>query len=205
MKKNSILKVAAGSMAVAAIPALLASCGGDDSSSKTTPTQPPADTGTKAPATTEATKAPAVVARLDLNVDIVRDSKNIPTADAPTQSCVAMNQFSRNEQMVYRIRVMDPITGKELDDKALKSVTVALKSGATVDPAKYGAHPKDPPNASFWTTSWVIPSDAPVGAVDIVITATDNEGRTGTWSPLQMPVGAAIQVIDKTRAIIPAN
>ena len=204
MKKNSILKVAACSMAVAAIPALLASCGGDDSSSKTTPTQPPADNKTTAP-TTAATTAPAQVARLDLNVDIVRGSKNIPTADAPTQSCVAMNQFSRNEQMVYRIRIMDPITGKELDDKSLKSVTVALKNGATVDPAKYGAHPKDPPNASFWTTSWVVPADAPVGAVDMVITATDNEGRTGTWSPLQFPVGAAIQIIDKTRAIIPAN
>lgn len=205
MKKDRILKVAATSMAVAAVPALLASCGGDDSDNKTTPTQPPADNKTQAPATSAATTAPAVVAKLNIDADIVRGSKNIPTADAATQSCIHLNQFARNEQMVFRIRVLDPVTGKELDDKALKSVTVTLKNGATVDPAKYGPHPKDPPNASFWTTSWVIPENAPVGAVDFTITATDNEGRTGTWTPLQFPVGAAMQVIDKTRAVIPAN
>ncbi len=204
MKKNRILKVAASSMAVASIPALLASCGGDDSNNNKTPTQPPADNTTAAAATT-ATKAPAAAVKLTVDVDVVRGSKNIAKADAPTQSCIQMNQFARNEQMVFRIRVIDPPTGKELTDKELKSVTVALKNGATVDPAKYGAHPKDPPNASFWTTSWVIPSDAPVGNVDMVITATDNEGRTGTWTPLMFPASAAMQVIDKTRPIIPAN
>jgi len=204
MKKDRILKVAASSMAVASIPALLASCGGDDSDKDKTPTQPPADNKTTA-ATTEATKAPAVATKLAVDVDIVRGSKNIAKEDAPTQSCIQMNQFARNEQMVFRVRIYDGGTGKELTDKELKSVTVALKNGATVDPAKFGPHPKDPPNASFWTTSWVIPSDAPVGNVDMVITATDNEGRTGTWTPLMWPASTAPQVLDKVRPIIPAN
>jgi hypothetical protein len=203
MKKNRILKVAASSMAVASIPALLASCGGDSSSNNNTPTQPPADNNTTTAATPAATAAPAAVVKLSLEVDIVRGSKNIAPADAPTQSCVYVNQFARNEQVVFRVRVVDPVTGKEMDDKALKSVTVQLKNGATVAPLAYGPHPKDPPNASFWTGNWVIPGDAPVGNIDMVITATGNDGRAGTWSPNQFPVGAAIQVIDKVRAVIP--
>ncbi len=195
MKRAQVVKLAAGTMTLASVPALVAACGGDDDSSKDqpVPTQP-ANTGTT-------TTAPAKAAFLFIDLDTVRGSKNIPTTDAPTQSCVQLNSFAKNEQIVFRARVYDPTTGKAMDDKQLKSVEVTLKDGTKLDAMKYGPHPKDPPNESFWTVGWVVPAAYPVGTLDYTVTATGNDGVVGTFKQIAL---GPLTITDTVRPVVPA-
>jgi len=193
-----MLKVAAGSLTLAALPAVLAACGGDDDQDKEA-TQPAATEPVKT--TAAATQAPATTF-LFLDVDTVRGSKNIPAADKPTQSCVQLNRFAKNEEIVFRVRVYDPTTGKPMDDKQIDKIEVKMKDGKVLDPAKYGPHPKEPPNEYFWTTSFVIPEDYATGTLDYTITATDKEKRVGTFK--QLPL-APLTITETIRAIVPAQ
>ncbi len=197
MKRAQVVKIAAGTMTLASVPALVAACGGDDSTKDDAVATQPVTTGT----TPAATSAPAKAAFLFVDADTVRGSKNIPTADAPTQSCVQLSRFAKNEQIVFRVRVYDPTTGKPMDDKQLKSVEVTLKDGTKLDPMKYGPHPKDPPNESFWTVGWVIPTTYAVGTLDYTITATSLDGVVGTFKQLGL---GPLTITDTVRPIVPA-
>jgi hypothetical protein len=85
-----------------------------------------------------------------------------------------------------------------MDDKALSSVVVALKDGQTFK-AAYSGHPGGPgatPTDSFWSVAWDIPTTYPTGSVPYTVTATSNDGRTGTFAdfnvaPSQLTVVAA--------------
>ena len=199
VKRDRVIKVAAGTMTLAALPVLsAAACGGDDSTNKEAtqpvPTQP-VNTGAGSQTAAKSTF-------LFLDADTVRGSKNIATADKATQSCVQLSRFQKNEEIVFRVRVYDPSTGKAMDDQSLAKVEVKLKDGTTLDPAKYGPHPKDPPNEYFWTTSWVIPEGYATGTLDYTITATDKEGRSGTFK--QLPL-APLTVTETVRPIVPTQ
>ncbi|MCC6382180.1 MAG: hypothetical protein IT304_06700 [Dehalococcoidia bacterium] len=205
MENTRFRSVAAGALAIASVSALFAACGDDDDNggetqADTTPTQPQATTSATVAA---ATAAPAKSTFLAVDVDTVRGSKNIADAEKATQSCVQANQFAKNEQIVFRIRVYDPATGKLLDDKAVDKIVVAFKNGQTLDPAKYGAHPKTEPNEYFWTQSFVIPETFPTGTIDFTVTATDKEGRTGAFTPIHFAATALLQVLEKVRPVIP--
>lgn len=106
-------------------------------------------------------------------------------ADAVTSgACVESSQFQQGALAVFRIKVFDPATGQPMDDKALSSVVVALKDGQTFK-AAYGGHPGGPgatPTDSFWSAGWTIPNTYPTGSVPYTVTATSNDGRTGTFS-----------------------
>jgi len=202
MKTSRKLSFAASAMTIAAIPALVA-CGGDDEdeAEQPVPTEPQGNTGGSP--TAAATEAPATSQFLFVDVDTLRGSKNIAKDDKPTQSCVQLNRFAKNEQIVFRVRVIDPMTGKELDNTVVESVVIKFKTGQQLDPMKYGPHPKDPPNEAFWTQSFVIPEDFPVGSLDFTVTATDKEGRTGTFVPLHFAASALLQITDTVRPIVP--
>ncbi len=137
-----------------------------------------------APAATEKpTAAPAsTVTKLILAADLVQGSKNVPTEQAALKSCVLTSRFPRNSEMVWRVRVYDPRTGNLLDKAAMSKVEVKLANGKNLD-ADYGPHPKDPPNESYWTASWVVPKDAPTGTLKYSVAATSADGRAGTWEP----------------------
>jgi len=99
---------------------------------------------------------------------------------APTSSCVLTSQYKPGNQVVFRLRVYDPVTGKAMDDKAVSSVTVSLPDGQSFT-AKYGGHPAKTPVDSFWATSWVIPNNYPSGTLSYKATATAADGRTGAF------------------------
>lgn len=201
MKRAQVVKFAAGTMSLALVPAFAAACGGDDDSNATTPapTQP-ANSGGTAAATTAATTAPAKSTLLFIDLDTIRGSKNIPAADAPTQSCVQLSRFAKNEQIVFRARIYDT-TGKAMDDKQLKEIRVTFKDGTT-DVLKYGPHPKDPPNESFWTVGWVVPTAYPVGTLEYTMTATSLDGAVGTFKQIGL---APATITADVRTIIPAT
>lgn len=114
--------------------------------------------------------------RLFIAADMVRG----PGGSGPV--CVLSSRFMRKEEVAWRIRVQDP-TGKELDDKGLKGVTVEMSDGQKF-PARFGGHPPKEPTAYLWSTAWVIPDDYPTGTFNYKVVATALDGTTQTWEPV---------------------
>lgn len=96
--------------------------------------------------------------------------------------CVLRSQFMRKERVAWRIRVQDA-TGKQLDDKGLKSVVVELSDGQKL-PAHFGGHPPNKPTDYLWSTSWSIPADYPTGTLDYKVVATALDGTAQSWKPV---------------------
>ena len=115
---------------------------------------------------------------LILQADIVTGSGGTLKRDAV---CVLSSQYKRGNQVVWRAKVIDPATGKPMNETALKAVVVKLPDGQTFE-MKYGDHPKNGPTDQFWATSWVIPDNYATGSFPYKITATANDGRTGEFT-----------------------
>jgi hypothetical protein len=130
-----------------------------------------------APQASGVQQASSAAKTLFLNSDMVVGSGGTVK---PATSCVLDSQYKRGAQVVWRIKVYDPATGKPLDDKALASVSVTLSDGEKFD-AKYGGHPAKTPTDSFWATSWIIPDTYPTGSLQYTITAKSTDGRTGQF------------------------
>ena len=150
-------------------------------------------TGTASPS------AAPVTAKLILQADTVWGPKNIAKADLAGKICVQRNLFARNEEIVWRVKVIDPATGNPMDDQALSSVTVKL-ADQSLD-LRYGPHPKDNPADYFWTMSWLIPEDHPSGELPYTIEATAKDGRTGTFEQFGVSF-ARLTITDETRPTI---
>jgi hypothetical protein len=133
---------------------------------------------------TEAT-TPALAEPLVLQADMVWGPLNIPESEMAGAVCVNLSQFPRNSEVVWRARVIDPVTGEELGDDDLDSVEVNLGDGQTFE-MRYGPHPRDNPTDFFWTTSWDIPADYPTGTVDWEVVASGTDGSTGTYAPFDV-------------------
>lgn len=163
--RNRLFK-ALGAVAAAA---LLGACGGGASK-----------TNAKAVAADEPTKA-----ALAIQADIVQGPKNLAPQDLPTGSCVLQSRFARNGQVVWRARVLDAASGKQLDDTQVDTIVVKLGDGQSF-PMKYGQHPKTNPTDAFWATSWTVPADYPTGSVSYSIEARDKAGATVTFEPFNV-------------------
>ena len=141
--------------------AVLTACGGDDDDD---------DAGAEE------------VTTLFLAADMVQGSANIPEDDRAGRSCVLLSQYAKNSEMVWRVRISDPKTGDQMGDEEIESLVVELANGESIE-MEYGPHPRQPPQTFYWTGSWVVPEDHPTGTLGYTITATANDGRTGTWEP----------------------
>jgi len=132
-------------------------------------------------------------ARLFFEGDTVR---GVPSTGPTGPICVLSNQFRRNEEISWRVRVLDGQTGKAVDDKGLKSLTVRLADGKTVA-LKYGAHPLVGPQTDhFWSGAWHVPADYPTGTFAYSVIATDNKGRTKSWRPFNVSASQLTIVAD---------
>jgi hypothetical protein len=124
--------------------------------------------------------APFAQAQTSTPLFIAADMVRGPGGSGP--GCVLSNQFMRKEEVAWRIRVQDA-TGKELDEKGLKSVVVEMSDGQKF-PARFGGHPPKAPTAYIWSTAWVIPDDYPTGSFNYKVIATALDGATKTWEPI---------------------
>jgi hypothetical protein len=120
--------------------------------------------------------------RLFFEGDMVRGQTE---AGATGPTCVLTNQFKRKEQVVWRLRVLDPRTGQPLDDKGLKRLVVTLSDGQQFA-ARFGTHPQGTPTDSFWSVSWMIPEAYPTGSFAYKVIATDLQGQSHTWEPFKV-------------------
>lgn len=129
--------------------------------------------------------SPAVLAQppFFFEGDMVRGEPQ-PGVQSPV--CVLTSQFKHGDQVVWRIRVLDPATGQALDNKALKAVQVQLPDGQKFN-ARYGGHPpKGTPTDYFWAVSWKVPADYPTGSFAYTVSAVGQDGRAATWQPFKM-------------------
>jgi hypothetical protein len=107
-----------------------------------------------------------------------------PPKGAAGAHCVLSSQFLHNDEVVFRVRVLDQ-TGAAVTDKDLKSLEVQLSSGETFK-MRYGGHPHDKPLDSFWAVGWKIPADYPAGSISYKVVATTEQGDTQTWQPFNV-------------------
>ena len=124
--------------------------------------------------------APVAQAQTSKPLFIAADMVTGPGGSGPI--CVLRSQFMRKERVAWRIRVQD-VTGKQLDDKGLKSVLVELADGQKF-PARFGGHPPNAPTDWLWSTSWTIPEDYPTGSLNYKVVATALDGSTQSWEPI---------------------
>lgn len=136
---------------------------------------------------------------LFLDADTVLGPTNLTAEELPLKTCVQANRFAHNEDVVWRVKVFDPLIGEAMDDTMLASLKIVLPD-QTLD-LHYGPHPRDNPLGFFWTTSWVVPEGYPDGVINYTIEATANDGRTGSWEQFEV-AAANLTVTAEVRAII---
>jgi hypothetical protein len=143
--------------------------------------------------------AEPVVTTLAVHTDTVQGPENLREDERPVWSCVQKNRFARNEQIVWRVRVVDPETGEPMDDEALSSVVVKIPDQELS--LRWGPHPRDNPLEFFWTVAWVVPEDYPSGLLPYTVEATANDGRSGTFEEFRV-APARLAVTEDIREII---
>jgi len=119
-----------------------------------------------------------------LRAQTVRGSQN-----ATGPSCVLTSTYKTGEQIVFLAEVYDTATGEVVTPDQAKQlgmkVTAKLESGKTVD-LEYGQHPHSgEPKIWMWAGAFTIPPVYPTGIFKYTLEATDANGNTATWAPLQ--------------------
>lgn len=181
---NIATRILAASIAIL----LVAAACGPAASTPVEPTKPAPVEKANEPVK-EPVKAPEPVAakHLILYGDTVRGTAGLTDAEKKGDQpqglvCVVMSRFPHGSRIVWRIRVMDPVSNTALDDKALESVTLNLPDGKT-QALKYGPHggTKENPTDFFWVTGWTVPLDYPTGLFNAKVVATSKTGATGSF------------------------
>ncbi len=133
-------------------------------------------------ATTAPQAAPPAPKTLMLLGDVVRGTAGLTDEEKAVLTCVTLSKYPHGSRIVWRIRVLDPLSNKALDDKALEHVTLTLPDGKT-QALKYGPHggTKENPADFFWVTGWTVPDGYPTGIFNYKIEAKSLEGVTGAF------------------------
>lgn len=116
-------------------------------------------------------------------------------------ACVQQNVFFPGDVIVWRAVIADAATGVALTpaDVAQRGLqVVATLSDGTKVTLTLKNHPP-PPNApvheSYWSGTLLVKSDHPTGTMPWTLTTTDNQGKTGTFTPPGQASGAAVLTI----------
>ena len=160
---------------------------------------------TAAPAAaTQAQAAPAAPAKPQFLIvvgDTIRGNLGLNPVEilttAPGIHCTQQSRFPQGGRIVWRMKVIDPGTGKFMDDKQIKDFSLTLPDGKT-DVFKYGGHggTKDNPADFLWAAGYTVPADYPTGAFNVKIQATDNDGRVGVFDQFKVNI-AQLTIVAK--------
>ena len=103
-------------------------------------------------------------------------------------NCVMSNRYKRGEPVGFRMTAIDPATG--LRNRAAQLVVHITYGGKTVDVPMRDRQTEQQPERDFFVAKWIVPEDAPIGAIRYTVTAKDAHGRTGEWKPFEHPLSA---------------
>jgi len=97
------------------------------------------------------------------------------------------------------MKVMDPTTGKYLDDKAVQSFTITYPDGKT-DKLAYGGHggTKEAPQDFLWAVGYTVPLDYPTGTFNYKIEVKSTDGASGTFEPFKV-TAAMLTIVPKDK------
>lgn len=103
---------------------------------------------------------------------------------ASTISCTPSGAFARGQRIVFRYEIVDMATGKRVTDQDGATIKVVLPNGDESVGRWSQRGGGQVPDAPFmFSSSWDIPMDYPLGAVDYKIVVATRDGRTFTWKP----------------------
>ena len=136
-----------------------------------------------------------------ITADVVRG-----TTGAQGSVCVANTVFFPGEQIVWRAIVFDAASQTQLNEEQVKKlgvrVTVSLENGTSLN-MRLGLHPnnpKAPKRDLFWSVNYQIPAAGPLGTIKWTMATTDNEGNTGSFTPIGQEAGLNLLTITKPPA-----
>jgi len=117
-------------------------------------------------------------------------------ADIVGEGCMLQNAYVNDGEAkaTFRVRVYDPVTGEQMSDELLESVTLTLGDGQEFVLA-WGPHPPNTEDDFFWTFGWEIFEGYPAGNIPYTITAVAKDGRTGEFEPFNV-APSLLTVID---------
>lgn len=117
--------------------------------------------------------------------------------------CVSNTVFFPGEMIVFHAAVYDRETGNlmgaaEVSDRGIQ--VIAQFEGESI-PLSYIPHgdPEDPASW-YWAAGWEIPADYPVGTMSYSLVVADNDGRSGSYEPVEQAIG-----IDLLTIVAPAS
>jgi hypothetical protein len=98
----------------------------------------------------------------------------------PTVYCADSSVFRRGNQIVFRLYITDAKTGKVMTGKDMSRVVlrVAGQPDLTMPYKPQGGKP-DATSPWLWATTWIVPSDYPLGTFKFDIAAKPK--KTGKW------------------------
>lgn len=166
---------------------LAASCGGGTGESAASPT-----TAAKATQAAAATLAAPVLAKpLVMLGDTIRGQLGLNDTEkllgAPGIHCTQQSRFPQGGRIVWRMKVLDPVTGKYLDDKDIAAFTITYPDGKS-DKLAYGGHggTKEAPQDFLWAVGYTVPVDYPTGNFNVKIEAKANDGRVASFDQFKV-------------------
>src|SRR5687768_10550130 len=92
-------------------------------------------------------------------------------------NCVMANRYKRGDAVGFRMTAIDPMSGKR--DRAAELVVHITYGGKTVDVPMRDRQTEQQPERDFFVAKWVVPDDAPIGAIRYSVTAKNKQGKTG--------------------------
>ncbi len=166
---------------------LAAACGAGTGESAATPS-----TAAKATSAPAATQAPVTLAKpLVIVGDTIRGKLGLNETEVLLQGpgihCTQQSRFPQGGRIVWRMKALDPLTGKYLDDKDISSFTITFPDGKT-DKFAYGPHggTKEKPEDFLWAVGYTVPLEYPTGTFNVKIEAKAVDGRAGTFDQFKV-------------------
>jgi hypothetical protein len=130
------------------------------------------------PAPTAATAAP-VSGTLDVSLYVDTVNGTGPKGAPPRPiGCTQTNVFKRGEQLVVRAWGADMATSDVLSSENVSSATASI-TGQPDLTLNWGAH-GGTSKVYYWTAPWAIPTDYPLGQLNVHVVYKTDSGKTGT-------------------------
>lgn len=177
-----------------AVLVLAAACTGGTGEGAASPTQAAATQSAAATQAAAKLAKPLVMVGDTIRSNLGLNEQEIKTT-APGIHCTQQSRFPQGGRIVWRMKVLDPVTGNYLSDKEISTFTITYPDGKT-DKFAYGGHggTKEAPQDMLWAVGFTIPVDYPTGNFNVKIEAKATDGRVATFDQFKVTFAQLIIV-----------